>query len=82
MGFWNAVIYTTTSWEAVKSLFANIRSRLAEREYNGSSSRCILFKDTNIEMGRPASLSFHERDNNTADMTRDSFTDSMKRLAG
>ncbi|MCJ1434383.1 hypothetical protein MMC27_003751 [Xylographa pallens] len=81
MGFWNAVIYTTTSWEAVKSLFANVRSRLAEREYKKSSGGCIRAKSIGIEMGRPASIRSDERPNDLADMTRDSSTDSMKRLA-
>ena len=81
MGFWNAVIYTTTSWEAVKSLFANVRSRSAERKYIRSSGGCIRAKSIGIEMGRPASIDSHERDNNLVEITRDSSTDSMKRLA-
>ncbi|MCJ1387419.1 hypothetical protein MMC18_000262 [Xylographa bjoerkii] len=82
MGFWNAVIYTTTSWEAVKSLFADIRSNLAERKFNGSLGGRVRVKSMSIEMGRPTSLSSHERDTNLAGVTRGSFTDSMKRLAG
>ncbi|MCJ1397281.1 hypothetical protein MMC11_000473 [Xylographa trunciseda] len=81
MGFWNAVIYTTTSWEAVKSLFADLSSSIAERKFDGSLVGHVRFRSMGIEMGRPASLSSHERDNNPASEIRGSFTDSMKRLA-
>ncbi|MCJ1295562.1 hypothetical protein MMC34_007125 [Xylographa carneopallida] len=81
MGYWNAVIYTTTSWTAVKSLFADIHSKLAERDYNGPSGGGIRVKSRGIKMGRATSLSSHERDNILTDMTGGSCMDSMKRLA-
>ncbi|MCJ1283037.1 hypothetical protein MMC26_002364 [Xylographa opegraphella] len=81
MGFWNAVIYTTTSWEAVQSLFGDLHSRLAEREYSGSAGGGVRVGSMGIDMGRPASLGSLERDNTLAGMTRGSIADSMRRLA-
>ncbi|MCJ1408380.1 hypothetical protein MMC19_002455 [Ptychographa xylographoides] len=75
MGFWNAVIYTTTSWRAVQSLFSDFKQSRALPSLRGRSI------STGVEMGRPRSLSSGAREVLRPPASRSSFTDSMKRFA-
>lgn len=80
MGFWNSVIYTTTSWEAVKFLYADAHLRFSDELGRPVGGRLGRSKTMGFEMGRPTSLGARERDSHLPVITRGSFTESAKRL--
>ncbi|MCJ1475435.1 hypothetical protein MMC13_004097 [Lambiella insularis] len=81
MGFWNSVIYTATSWDAVQSLFADSRSPCGGLFGPSLRGRVGRPQTLGLEMGRPTSLGSRERDSHLPVIGRGSSTDSIKRLA-
>ena len=70
MGFWNAVIYITISWDAVVDLFAGSLNRRKPRSWNGRSLRPSGWKRSGIDskdswVGGPRMLSLNSREGST-----------------
>lgn len=67
MGFWNAVIYTTISWDAVMDLFAGNLNRRKSRSWNGHLFRPSEWKRSDSKskdswVPRPRMLSLNSRE--------------------
>ena len=70
MGFWNAVIYVTISWDAVMDLFAGNLNRRRSRSWNGLLLRPSEWKRSEINskdswIAGPRMLSLNSREGST-----------------